>query len=119
LQLGYAEGIARSAASLATLSGSLKDLKHEQPPEVVRRNRLKRFDGRSEQNPQPNTRSPRPLARQGRTSALPPAPVPARRHIMTILVKPNEARGAVLDEAHVGHIHGAFGTILHGDVAPP
>ena len=37
---------------------------------------------------------------------------------MTILVKPNEARGAALDEAHVGHIHGAFGTILHGDVAP-
>ena len=35
-----------------------------------------------------------------------------------ILVKPNQARGAVLDEAHVGHIHGAFGTILHGDVAP-
>jgi NRAMP (natural resistance-associated macrophage protein)-like metal ion transporter len=25
---------------------------------------------------------------------------------------------AVLDSAHVGHIHGAFGTILHGDVAP-
>jgi NRAMP (natural resistance-associated macrophage protein)-like metal ion transporter len=25
---------------------------------------------------------------------------------------------AVLDEAHVGHIHGAFGTILHVDVAP-
>src|SRR5215468_3080709 len=25
---------------------------------------------------------------------------------------------AALDEAHVGHIHGAFGTILHGDVAP-
>ena len=43
---------------------------------------------------------------------------PARRQIMTILVKPNEARGAALDEAHVGHIHGAFGTILHGDVAP-
>jgi Mn2+/Fe2+ NRAMP family transporter len=37
---------------------------------------------------------------------------------MTILVKPNDARGAVLDEAHVGHIHGAFGTILHGDIAP-
>jgi NRAMP (natural resistance-associated macrophage protein)-like metal ion transporter len=36
---------------------------------------------------------------------------------MTILVKPNEARGATIDEAHVGHIHGAFGTILHGDVA--
>jgi hypothetical protein len=25
---------------------------------------------------------------------------------------------AVLDDAHVGHIHGAFGTILHGDHAP-
>jgi NRAMP (natural resistance-associated macrophage protein)-like metal ion transporter len=25
---------------------------------------------------------------------------------------------AVLDEAHIGHIHGAFGTIEHGDVAP-
>ncbi len=25
---------------------------------------------------------------------------------------------AVLDEAHIGHIHGAFGTILHGDVGP-
>ena len=25
---------------------------------------------------------------------------------------------AVLDSAHVGDIHGAFGTILHGDVAP-
>jgi Mn2+/Fe2+ NRAMP family transporter len=37
---------------------------------------------------------------------------------MTILVNPNEARGAALDEAHVGHINGAFGTILHGDVAP-
>jgi Mn2+/Fe2+ NRAMP family transporter len=37
---------------------------------------------------------------------------------VTILVNPNEARGAALDEAHVGHIHGAFGTILHGDVAP-
>jgi Mn2+/Fe2+ NRAMP family transporter len=37
---------------------------------------------------------------------------------MTVRVNPNEARGAVLDEAHVGHINGAFGTILHGDVAP-
>jgi hypothetical protein len=27
-------------------------------------------------------------------------------------------RGAQLDEAHTGHIHGAFGTILHGDTAP-
>jgi Mn2+/Fe2+ NRAMP family transporter len=25
---------------------------------------------------------------------------------------------AVLDDAHIGHINGAFGTILHGDVAP-
>jgi NRAMP (natural resistance-associated macrophage protein)-like metal ion transporter len=25
---------------------------------------------------------------------------------------------AVLDEAHAGHIHGAFGTILHGDTRP-
>ena len=35
LQLDYAERIARSAASLATLSCSLKDLKHEQPPEAA------------------------------------------------------------------------------------
>lgn len=27
-------------------------------------------------------------------------------------------RGAALDDAHVGHIRGAFGTIAHGDVAP-
>jgi len=27
-------------------------------------------------------------------------------------------RGAVLDNAHIGHINGALGTILHGDVAP-
>jgi NRAMP (natural resistance-associated macrophage protein)-like metal ion transporter len=27
-------------------------------------------------------------------------------------------RGAVLDDAHIGHINGALGTILHGDVAP-
>src|ERR1700686_1993317 len=25
---------------------------------------------------------------------------------------------AVLDDAHLGHIQGAFGTILHGDIAP-
>jgi len=38
---------------------------------------------------------------------------------MTINVKIDLAAGtAVLDEAHVGAIHGAFGTILHGDVAP-
>jgi NRAMP (natural resistance-associated macrophage protein)-like metal ion transporter len=28
------------------------------------------------------------------------------------------ARTAVLDEAHIGHIHGAFGTIHHGDHGP-
>jgi NRAMP (natural resistance-associated macrophage protein)-like metal ion transporter len=32
------------------------------------------------------------------------------------IVEPVEA--AVLDVAHIGHIQGAFGTILHGDVAP-
>src|ERR1035441_402656 len=30
---------------------------------------------------------------------------------------PNMAQSAVLDEAHIGHIKGAFGTILHGAVA--
>src|SRR6516164_3110958 len=29
-----------------------------------------------------------------------------------------ELRSAVLDDAHIGHINGALGTILHGDVAP-
>ena len=37
---------------------------------------------------------------------------------MNVRVNPDNAQGAVLDEAHIGHIHGAFGTILHGDVAP-
>jgi Mn2+/Fe2+ NRAMP family transporter len=38
---------------------------------------------------------------------------------MTMNVSASEvADAAVLDEAHIGHIHGAFGTILHGDVAP-
>ena len=38
---------------------------------------------------------------------------------MTINVQIAEpVETAVLDEAHVGHIHGAFGTIFHGDVAP-
>jgi Mn2+/Fe2+ NRAMP family transporter len=37
---------------------------------------------------------------------------------MTIYVAPSEDRAAVLDEAHIGHINGAFGTILHGDIAP-
>ncbi len=26
--------------------------------------------------------------------------------------------GAVPDDAHIGHIHGALGTIRHGDTAP-
>jgi Mn2+/Fe2+ NRAMP family transporter len=33
-------------------------------------------------------------------------------------VPPIDTRGAALDDAHVGHIRGAFGTIVHGDVAP-
>ena len=38
---------------------------------------------------------------------------------MTVNVKIAEpVEAAVLDAAHIGHIHGAFGTILHGDVAP-
>ncbi|HEV3044537.1 MAG TPA: NRAMP family divalent metal transporter [Roseiarcus sp.] len=38
---------------------------------------------------------------------------------MTMNVKvPAPLEAAVLEEAHIGHIHGAFGTILHGDVAP-
>ncbi len=36
---------------------------------------------------------------------------------VNVTIDPNAA-SAVLDEAHVGHIKGAFGTILHGDVAP-
>src|SRR6202521_2781283 len=37
---------------------------------------------------------------------------------MTIRVNPGAARVAVLDDAHIGHIQGAFGPILHGDGAP-
>ena len=37
---------------------------------------------------------------------------------MTIRVNPENVGAAVLDDAHVGNIQGAFGTILHGDVAP-
>ncbi|MGD1037176.1 MAG: Nramp family divalent metal transporter [Roseiarcus sp.] len=37
---------------------------------------------------------------------------------MTIHVNADNARGAVLDDAHIGHIRGAFGTILQGDIAP-
>jgi Mn2+/Fe2+ NRAMP family transporter len=37
---------------------------------------------------------------------------------MTMKATITEPVSAVLDDAHIGHIHGAFGTILHGDVAP-
>jgi NRAMP (natural resistance-associated macrophage protein)-like metal ion transporter len=37
---------------------------------------------------------------------------------MSIRANIAEPVTAVLDDAHVGHITGAFGTILHGDVAP-
>jgi Mn2+/Fe2+ NRAMP family transporter len=42
-----------------------------------------------------------------------------RRRTMTMNVTmTREVEVAVLDEAHVGHINGAFGTILYGDIAP-
>jgi hypothetical protein len=31
---------------------------------------------------------------------------------------PLKHRGAILDDAHIGHINGALGTILYGDIAP-
>src|ERR1700727_57149 len=37
---------------------------------------------------------------------------------MSIKVDITEPVTAVLDDAHIGSINGAFGTILHGDVAP-
>ena len=37
---------------------------------------------------------------------------------MTIHVSNDAAKTAVLDEAHLGHIHGAFGTILRHDTGP-
>ncbi len=38
---------------------------------------------------------------------------------MTLHLKPSETtRSAVLDEAHVGHIHGALGSIQRGDHGP-
>jgi Mn2+/Fe2+ NRAMP family transporter len=37
---------------------------------------------------------------------------------MSIKVDITEPVTAVLDDAHVGQINGAFGTILHGDIAP-
>lgn len=35
-----------------------------------------------------------------------------------LALEPERPLGAVLDEAHIGHIQGAFGSIPHGDVAP-
>ena len=38
---------------------------------------------------------------------------------MTLRINPSEAsQSAVLDEAHIGHIRGALGTIHHGDHGP-
>ncbi len=37
---------------------------------------------------------------------------------MTLHVKSNEAKGAVLDDAHVGNIRGALGTIHQHDTGP-
>jgi Mn2+/Fe2+ NRAMP family transporter len=37
---------------------------------------------------------------------------------MTAIELATAQRTAVLDEAHIGHIHGALGTILHGDHGP-
>jgi NRAMP (natural resistance-associated macrophage protein)-like metal ion transporter len=37
---------------------------------------------------------------------------------MTLHLKADQAQGAVLDDAHIGHIRGAFGTILHHDTGP-
>jgi len=37
---------------------------------------------------------------------------------MTTPIKPNCAGAAVLDDAHIGHIQGAFGTILQHDTSP-
>jgi Mn2+/Fe2+ NRAMP family transporter len=37
---------------------------------------------------------------------------------MSIKANITEPVTAVLDDAHIGHINGAFGTILHGDIAP-
>jgi hypothetical protein len=37
---------------------------------------------------------------------------------VTSISEMTAARTAVLDEAHVGHIRGAFGTILQGDHGP-
>src|SRR5580704_11084807 len=37
---------------------------------------------------------------------------------MNIRVNPENAGVAVLDDAHIGPIQGAFGTIQHGDLAP-
>ena len=37
---------------------------------------------------------------------------------MTIHVSNDAAKTAVLDEAHLGHIHGAFGTLRRDDIGP-
>jgi hypothetical protein len=37
---------------------------------------------------------------------------------MSLISEINAPAGAALDEAHIGHIHGALGSIRHGDIAP-
>ena len=72
-----AQGRARSATSFAILSGALKD-KQERRPEAARRIRFQRFDGRSQQNPIRNLRTPRPRVGNRyaqRADGSPPAPV--------------------------------------------
>src|SRR5208283_314065 len=92
--------------------------KRSLPGDVGPRKSPPAFDGRPEQNPQPNTRSPRPQASERPNFGFVSCAGPPRRQIMTIRVTPENARAAVLDAAHIGDIQGAFGTILDGDVAP-
>jgi Mn2+/Fe2+ NRAMP family transporter len=37
---------------------------------------------------------------------------------MSLISEIDAPAGAALDEAHIGHIHGALGSIRHGDIAP-
>jgi len=48
-----------------------------------------------------------------------PPSLPGKEDAMTMSVTPHKAKAAaVLDEAHIGHIHGALGTILQHDTGP-
>src|SRR3984893_17482280 len=48
----------------------------------------------------------------------PPRPIAVRRGAMNAIADMTATRTAVLDDAHAGHIHGAFGTIRQGDHGP-